>query len=250
MALFSQRCFEQESRSTTTSTTDSIELAGAAHLFIHATVEQCFSARPAARWHVVGRTTPTTIAPSELQARSSCPFADVRDKVIPPGAQAPKVNNPPFPLYGHSKSIGRKGQRRDRVRALKIGGSRERRTGRDKTAALIHQQQHTKYWGVLYKPFLLEAVFPLTLRWVAFFLFQRKRPCKRSINQSPCSLCLVFGWGMFVLLFFLSFSLVPSTSVGVSFRFRFFFFLSLLGQAIQNNDVLILSSPSRVGIFC
>jgi len=44
LALFSQRCFEQESRSTTTSMTCSIELADAAHTIIHATAEQRFLA--------------------------------------------------------------------------------------------------------------------------------------------------------------------------------------------------------------
>jgi hypothetical protein len=42
---------------------DSVELADAAYIFIHATMEQCFSARSAARWHVVGRTTPDYNSP-------------------------------------------------------------------------------------------------------------------------------------------------------------------------------------------
>ena len=112
----------------------------------------------------------TSRAPSRLRACSSCPSADLRDKVTPPRAQAPKVNYPPpFPLYGHSKSTGRKGQRRDRVQApSKIRGSREKDV---LTEALIHPQHHTQNIGVFLIPAFLVggSFFPLMLHRIAFF---------------------------------------------------------------------------------
>ena len=60
LTLFSQHCFEQGSRSTTTSTMDSIELADAAHIIIHATAKRRSSTRlTVTRWSVVGCTTPS-----------------------------------------------------------------------------------------------------------------------------------------------------------------------------------------------